>query len=430
MQYDVKIVSLELENVKRVRAVALSPSPEGLTVIGGRNAQGKTSVLDGIAYALGGEKFAPSRLQYANGLAPARIEVKLSNGLVVRREGKSASLKVSDPSGKRAGQKLLNEFITEFALNLPKFMLAGSKDKAKTLLHVLGIEDQLDKLDREEQHWYDERTLASCEADRKQKYADELTEYPDAPAEPLSGADVTDKMTTALARNAAKAAARAKREKLETGKATLTDKIADLKKQLQDAEARLSDVVAELQAGGGIEPDEDVTAIQAEIERMDATNAQVRTNLEKSKAIDEAQARKAEVDAMTAKVEDVRCRRMALLKSCAMPLDGLSVSQGELVYNGQQWDCMSTMEQCRVAVAICKAVSPGCGFVLLDHLEAFDPEQIKEFDGWLTQQGLQAIATRVATDDTCDIIIEDGMVASSPKPDVAPAEAEAELGDW
>ena len=45
----VKINKLELENVKRVRAVALEPTENGLTVIGGRNGQGKTSVLDAIA---------------------------------------------------------------------------------------------------------------------------------------------------------------------------------------------------------------------------------------------------------------------------------------------------------------------------------------------------------------------------------------------
>ena len=51
-----KISALELENVKRVKAVALQPTENGLTVIGGRNGQGKTSVLDAIAWALGGKR--------------------------------------------------------------------------------------------------------------------------------------------------------------------------------------------------------------------------------------------------------------------------------------------------------------------------------------------------------------------------------------
>ena len=56
----VKIVSLDIENVKRVQAVSLEPATTGLTVIGGDNNQGKTSVLDAIMVALGGESKMPS----------------------------------------------------------------------------------------------------------------------------------------------------------------------------------------------------------------------------------------------------------------------------------------------------------------------------------------------------------------------------------
>lgn len=57
----VKINTLELENVKRIRAVKVEPAENGLTIIGGRNNQGKTSVLDSIAWALGGDNSARHR---------------------------------------------------------------------------------------------------------------------------------------------------------------------------------------------------------------------------------------------------------------------------------------------------------------------------------------------------------------------------------
>lgn len=56
----VTINKLEIENVKRIKAVKIEPSASGLTVIGGNNNQGKTSVLDSIAWALGGNKYKPS----------------------------------------------------------------------------------------------------------------------------------------------------------------------------------------------------------------------------------------------------------------------------------------------------------------------------------------------------------------------------------
>ena len=56
----IKINALEIENTKRIKAVKLEPTANGLTVIGGKNNQGKTSVLDSIAWALGGNAFRPS----------------------------------------------------------------------------------------------------------------------------------------------------------------------------------------------------------------------------------------------------------------------------------------------------------------------------------------------------------------------------------
>ena len=57
----VKINKLEIENVKRVKAVQIEPTQNGLTIVGGNNNQGKTSVLDAIAWALGGNKYKPSK---------------------------------------------------------------------------------------------------------------------------------------------------------------------------------------------------------------------------------------------------------------------------------------------------------------------------------------------------------------------------------
>ena len=117
-----KINKLEIENVKRVKAVRIRPSENGLTIIGGDNEQGKTSVLDAIAYALGGEKYRPTNLKREGSVVPGTIKIIMDNGLIVERKGKNAALKVTDPTGKAAGQRLLDQFIEKLALDLPKFM--------------------------------------------------------------------------------------------------------------------------------------------------------------------------------------------------------------------------------------------------------------------------------------------------------------------
>ena len=143
----VTINKLEIENVKRIKAVKIEPSATGLTVIGGNNNQGKTSVLDSIAWALGGNKYKPSKAEREGSMVPPTLKVTLSNGLIVERKGKNSALKVIDPNGQKAGQQLLDSFVEELAINLPKFMDSTPKDKANTLLQIIGVGDQLAELE-------------------------------------------------------------------------------------------------------------------------------------------------------------------------------------------------------------------------------------------------------------------------------------------
>ena len=185
-----KINKLEIENVKRVKAVTLKPTESGLTIIGGRNNQGKTSVLDSIAWALGGERYRPSQAVREGSAIPPRLRIVMNNGLVVERAGKNSSLKVTDPSGKKAGQQLLNEFVEELALNLPKFMEAGNREKAETLLRIIGVGDRLKELDKAEKELYNERQTIGRIADQKEKFAKEQPYFPEAPEAPLSATEL------------------------------------------------------------------------------------------------------------------------------------------------------------------------------------------------------------------------------------------------
>ena len=142
----VTINKLEIENVKRVKAVKLEPSATGLTIVGGNNNQGKTSVLDAIAWALGGNKYKPSQAQREGSTIPPSLKITLSNGLIVERSGKNSTLKVIDPSGNKAGQNLLDSFVEELAINLPKFMEQTSKEKQRRCYKSLELVHNLPNL--------------------------------------------------------------------------------------------------------------------------------------------------------------------------------------------------------------------------------------------------------------------------------------------
>lgn len=416
----IKINKLEIENVKRVKAVKIEPTSNGLTIIGGKNNQGKTSVLDAIAWALGGNRHRPSQAHREGSMTPPYLHLVLSNGLVVERRGKNSDLKVVDPNGEKAGQQLLDSFVGELAIDLPKFMNSTSKEKASTLLQIIGVGEQLFQLEKEELEAYNSRLAMGRIADQKKKFADEQTYYPDAPKEPVSASELIQQQQAILARNGEN---QRKREQVsqiefqyqqeESGIAHLNQQIQQLTNQLQTMNEKHAQTAADLEIARTSALDlldESTDELARNIQQIDEINRKVRANLDKDKAETDAHEHRAEYDKLTVSINDIRKKKSDLLENADLPLSGLSVADGELIYNGQKWDNMSGADQLKVSTAIVRKLKPDCGFILLDKLEQMDLESLHEFGQWLEEEGLQAIATRVSTGEECSIIIEDGYV--------------------
>ena len=400
----VKITQFEAENVKRIKALTLTPAPTGLTVIGGRNNQGKTSGLDAIVWALGGDRYRPSQAQREGSVLPPRLRLELSNGIIVERSGKNSDLKVTDASGRRAGQQLLNSFVEQLALDMPRFMQSTGREKAATLLRIIGLEEQVAKLERQEKELYNQRHAIGQIADQKAKYAKELPSYPEAPAEPVSAYDLIRRQQDILARNGEN---QRKRERA----AQLAAEMDRVGKELALLEERYKTLCADYETAqkSALDlQDEATDELEASIRDIEAVNAKVRTNQDKARAEAEAKECGDQYTGLTVQLEAVRQQKTDLLQGAKLPLPGLSVEDGELTYKGKPWDCMSGSDQLKVSTAIVRALKPDCGFVLLDKLEQMDLETLREFSAWMEAEGLQGIATRVSTGGECSIIIEDG----------------------
>lgn len=407
-----KINRLEIENVKRIKAVKIEPRESGLTLIGGNNNQGKTSVLDSIAWALGGERFKPSQATREGSVIPPNLHIVMNNGLVVERKGKNSALKVTDPNGNKGGQQLLNEFVEQLALDLPKFMESSGKEKAQTLLQIIGVGDQLVQLEKEEKELYQERLYVGRTADQKEKFAKEQPYFPEAPKDLISPSDLIRQQQEILARNGDNQRKRENLHKLEQDYQKINEDLSELLAKQKRIEedlriARLS--AADLQ-------DESTAELEESISNIEEINRKVRANLDKEKAEDDAKGYRSQYNELTEKINDLRSKKNSLLDSAELPLPELSVADGELIYKGQKWDNMSGSERLKVSTAIVRKLNPDCGFILLDKLEQMDMETLKEFGLWLESEGLQAIATRVSTGDECSIIIEDGYVAGQEHP--------------
>ena len=337
----------------------------------------------------------------------------MNNGLVVERKGKNSDLKVTDPSGRKGGQQLLNEFVNQLALDLPKFMEASGKEKADILLQIIGIGDQLHALEQQETDQYNRRRAIGQIADQKEKFAKEQPYYPDAPKDIVSATELIKRQQDILAKNGENQRKRERLHQLEQESQKINEELEALLKRQEQVQVDLETArksAADLQ-------DESTAELEASITNIEEINRKVRANLDKDKAEDDAREYRRQYDGLTKELEDTREKKTDLLKNAPLPLPELSVEDGNLVYKGQQWDNMSGSDRLKVATAIVRKLNPKCGFVLLDKLEQMDLGTLQEFGAWLEAEGLQAIATRVSTGSECSIIIEDGYVAGQEQPE-------------
>ena len=414
-----KINKLEIENVKRIKAVKIEPTQNGLTIIGGNNNQGKTSVLDSIAWALGGERFKPSQATREGSVIPPTLRIITNNGLVVERKGKNSALKVTDPNGQKAGQQLLNEFISELAIDLPRFMEASASKKAQTLLQIIGVEEQLLGLEKEEKEIYQERLYVGRTADQKEKFAKEQPFYPDVPKDLVSPSELIREQQEILAKNGENQRKREQAAKIREDVKRAHGEVLRLTELLEDAKQVHKKLMEDLdiaEKSAKDLKDESTEELETSISNIEETNRKVRANLDKEKAEEDAQVYRNQYAELTKKLDEVRDKKTELLSSVELPLPDLSVKDGELIYKGQKWDNMSGSDRLKVSTAIVRKLNPKCRFVLMDKLDQVDLRTLQEFGEWLEKEGLQAIATRVSTGEECSIIIEDGYVAGAERP--------------
>ena len=236
---------------------------------------------------MGVEKFRPSGAARVGSVLPPDIRVTLSNGITVERKGKNSALKVTDPSGSRRGQQLLDEFVEKLALDLPRFMQASDREKAETLLNIIGVGPQLMELDQQENALYQERLMVGRVADQKGKHAREMPSYENVPDDLVSASELIRQQQDILAKNGENARKRLKRDQIKADVAALDKSIESAAAELERLKRIRSGLdedirIAESEAKDLI--DESTDELEANIAQVDEINAKVRANLDKAKA--------------------------------------------------------------------------------------------------------------------------------------------------
>lgn len=258
-------------------------------------------------------------------------------------------------------------------------MASSGKEKAQTLLKIIGVDEQLAKLNYEETSKFNERQAVGRIADQKTKFAKEMPYFEEVPKELVSVSEMIRQQQEILARNGENQRKRENLHRLEEKMQQINEQMEALLKQQTQVQNDLQ--IARMDAVDL--HDESTAELERNISEIEEINRKVRANLDKEKAEEDAKQYENQYMALTNDIEKIRKQKNDLFASADLPLDELSVEDGELIYKGQKWDGMSGADQMKVSTAIIRKLNPQCGFVLLDKLEQMDEKQCRNLTtGW------------------------------------------------
>jgi hypothetical protein len=393
------------ENVKRLRAVTIDPDG-GVVVVAGRNAQGKSSVLDSIEMALAGKRAIPQE-PIRHGEAGARTVIDL-DGLRVTRTYTPAgggTLRVERANGDRPArpQELLDELFGALTFDPLAFARATPKAQVEMLRQVTGLDTS--DLDSARAEVYSQRTDVGRRRDAAK-----------ARCVPIVGAvlevsvsEIVRQLQSAQQQQHALDQYRLGQAKAQGDRAAAARRILALETELTNLRAQVVALDATLaQPCTVVVPD--VVALQQSLACAEDTNRQARANADSAKQQSAADSLQAEYATLTEKIEGIDAARAARVASATMPIDGLVLDAECVRYQGVPLAQASQAESLRVSLAVGAALATKARILLVRDASVLDAEQMALVRSWATERGYQVWLERVGTGDAGAVVIEDGAV--------------------
>jgi DNA repair exonuclease SbcCD ATPase subunit len=451
-----KIIRLQVHNILRLVAVEIIPGDKPVIQLTGKNAQGKSSVLNAIWMALGGEDTIPSKPIH-KGAEKGVIDVQLGDELdkpeyTVRRTftDKGTYITVTSKEGARypSPQALLDKLVgdlsfdpLEFTRMRPALQLEElarinplEVDKKK-LVEISGIDlslargGPLDLLNYYEEEIKGQRTLASRDAERSRAAAD--TAWKDAPETPPKEVSVKELIEKRKARQSELdfwLGERRELERLQNGLRREKEDLAELSKNLDEAAAkikRLSKMVAEKEeivaaadaqhkaaADKGLGPQPTFDDVDAEMEKAEASNKLAAAHKKAAELEEKAQSAESIAAGVLEKLTAIRAYKTAVQATAKFPLPELSFGDGEVLLNGLPFKQASDAEQLRVSIAIAMAANPKLRVVRVRDGSLLDSDGMKLLEGLAKERDFQVWIETVGEDKTVGVHIEDGQVVA------------------
>jgi len=420
------IVSLTAENIKKVKAVHIEPNGNTILVTG-KNGQGKSSVLDSIVYALGGKK-ALDKMPIRNGEEKAKVELDLGQFVVTRTfTAKDSYLEIKNKDGFKASspQALLDQIVGSISFDPLQFVNEpDSRVQRKILLGLVGVNTS--ELDQDKQKMIEDRKPVTREINRLKIDIDRLpTPEGDMPDEAICISDLVKELEMASEINA-KANA-------------LEDDIVDKEDDIQKLMIKIGDLEAKLHAAKDLlgtrhkEAKElikertnltriDVEPIKERMRIAEETNKKVRERDYYYEISNDLAAHKTRYRGMTEAISNIEQAKQKMLARAEMPIEGLSVNDTDVLYNGIPISQISDSEKLRVGIAVSMARNPKLKVLRIKDGSLLDEDNLAMISEMIESNDYQIWIERVDSSGKVGIVIEDGCVKGSEQAETSPAQ--------
>lgn len=351
-----RIISLTTTNYKRARRVEIKPDATGaLVIVSGNNGEGKSSVLDSIAAALGGVNAKATPRPIRDGESKAEIVLETEDLTVTRTfTGAGSRLAVQSKDGATfsKGQAKLDELVGKLAMDPLAFTQLSDRDQVAQLLALVDLPFDPAELDDQRKTLFDRR----ADIGRQGKAIGDFTVDASLPSEETSASEIIAEIRQAEADGRARA-------EWENGIRLAEGKVTEIREQIETLTAELANWEATLKtrrAGqADLPPVQDTAPLEARLAAVEETNAAIRTN-NQARAKEENRIRLlAEYDALSQDLSALDAQKRDGLAAAEFPVDGLGFDESGVTYQGVPFKQASSAEQIRVSLAMAIALNPG-----------------------------------------------------------------------
>ncbi|MHB8361309.1 MAG: AAA family ATPase [Thermoplasmataceae archaeon] len=416
-----KLKKVEAKSFKRLREVVIDCA-ETVITISGANANGKSSVLDAIAAALGGERLCPAE-PVRRGEKSALARVTLDDGLVAERrwevgkDGKTRTkLEVRSPDGRvlPSPQGVLDKLIGRLSFDPEAFARAEPKKQLDMLRAVTGV--NLAELDTRRADLFAERTEVNREVKAAESAVLDLATLP-TPSEPVEVSELLAEQRTALAAHEERRSASRRAAEVRSAAEQLSKQIDDLKERLLQAETDYKRISAAADAADAellmaAEPP-DLAAIEQRILAAQTTNEECAARQRK---LDERTAKQrlfeqvsAQAKKLTAQLDAIDAEKAKLLAAAKFPVPDLGFGAEGVTYRGLPFDQASSAEKIRVSMAMGLALNPELRVVQIRNASLLDEESLVIVQQLAEEADAQVLLEVVGKRG--GVVIQDGEVA-------------------